>query len=309
MGSDSIPSKDASFRLCNVSGCKTELLEVRSDDPQLHVLFIPGNPGVVMYYKDFVESLYEHMEGRISITAIGHLSHSKEDWENRRLFSLQEQIDHKIDFIREEMQDIKVPLLLIGHSIGSYICVEMFKRLLQEVRYCIGLYPFLTLNLESTTQYLIKNISRSLIVSVALSGIVASLGLLPVQTARFVVTKSIGKSWSRAAVEATCTHLLKYHTMRNVLFMAMTEFQKLKEEPDWTFLRANAGKLAFLFGVDDHWGTLQMHREISRQASEIHLSVEREGHTHSFCCTEAGSTWVAQHVANLIKNCEPFMSG
>lgn len=41
--------------------------------------------------------------------------------------------------------------------------------------------------------------------------------------------------------------------------------------------------------------------QISKQAPGVSLSIEREGHTHSFCCTEAGSEWVAHHVASLIK--------
>ena len=80
----------------------TELLEIHADDPKMHVLFIPGNPGkfgfallclhvhvcfvdlalrtrirvcllivtvgVVAFYKDFVESLYEFLEGHVSVT-------------------------------------------------------------------------------------------------------------------------------------------------------------------------------------------------------------------------------------------------
>jgi uncharacterized membrane protein YccF (DUF307 family) len=131
MGRDQLDSKakrPAHFRLCNVSryitisyvvvvyasfnsyyyfNClffglvsyNTELLEIRADDPKMHVLFIPGNPGkfgfillcvvvvvhlilitrirecllivtigVVTFYKDFVESLYEFLEGNVSIT-------------------------------------------------------------------------------------------------------------------------------------------------------------------------------------------------------------------------------------------------
>lgn len=80
----------------------TELLEIRADDPKFHVLFIPGNPGefcfifvrmcvvriffevvvelilrriifffnvgVVTFYKEFVESLYEVLGGHASVT-------------------------------------------------------------------------------------------------------------------------------------------------------------------------------------------------------------------------------------------------
>jgi hypothetical protein len=33
--------------------------------------------------------------------------------------------------------------------------------------------------------------------------------------------------------------------------------------PDWAFMRENHEKIAFLFGVDDHWGPLQMFEEVS----------------------------------------------
>lgn len=41
--------------------------------------------------------------------------------------------------------------------------------------------------------------------------------------------------------------------------------------------------------------------QISKEVPGAVLGIEREGHTHAFSCTEAGSLWVAHHVANLIK--------
>ncbi|KAK7378837.1 hypothetical protein VNO80_04285 [Phaseolus coccineus] len=295
------PIRRANFRLCNVSGYVSEVLEIRAEVPKLHVLLVPGNPGVVLFYKDFVEFLYELLEGTASVTAIGHVSHSRKDSEHGRMFSLQEQIDHKIDFIREELQNIQIPIVLVGHSIGSYISIEIFKKSPEKVKYCIGLYPFLTLNPQSTNQLFIGKIAKSHVLAAALSYLIASLGLLPVQALRFMVRKSLGKSWSVNAVEAACSHLSQYHTMRNVLYMAMTEFTKLSEAPDWTFMRERKAQLTFLFGVDDHWGPLNLLEEISKQVPGIAVSIERENHTHGFCCTEAGSLWVAQHVANCIK--------
>ncbi|XP_030927514.1 lipid droplet-associated hydrolase-like [Quercus lobata] len=298
---DSKAKRQADFRLCSVSSHMTELLEIRADDPKMHVLLIPGNPGVVTIYKDFVESLYELLEGDASITAINHLSHTKKDWDHGRLFSLEEQTDHKMDFIKQELENIEVPIILVGHSIGSYISIDMFRRSSEKVIYCIGLYPFLALNLQSTEQSIIGKIAASRVLSVALSLIVASLGFLPRSALRLIVTNSLAKSWSAVAVEATCSHLVQYHTMRNALFMAMTEFRKLTATPDWAFMREKKEKLAFLFGGDDHWGPLQMFEEISKQVPGIALSIER-GHKHAFSCTEAGASCVAKYVASLIKN-------
>ncbi|XP_019432589.1 PREDICTED: uncharacterized protein LOC109339583 isoform X2 [Lupinus angustifolius] len=66
------------FRLCDVSSYTSEILEeIHADAPSLHVLFVPGNPGDILFYRDFVEYLYELLEGTASVTAIGHVSQTR----------------------------------------------------------------------------------------------------------------------------------------------------------------------------------------------------------------------------------------
>lgn len=36
---------------------------------------------------------------------------------------------------------------------------------------------------------------------------------------------------------------------------------QLSEKPDWAFMREKQNNLAFLFGIDDHWGPLSMFEE------------------------------------------------
>ncbi|CAH2054025.1 unnamed protein product [Thlaspi arvense] len=259
-------------RLCRVSGSMTEVMEIQTENPKLHVLFIPGNPGVVSFYNDFLESLHEFLDGNASITAIGQISHTSKDWESGRLFSLQEQIDHKIDFIRQELESVKVPIILVGHSIGSYISLEILRKCSEKnvTKSCCSL--------------------RSSLLSATASFLIASLRVLPMWAARRLVSNSLGASWSDTAVQATCTHLRQYHTMRNVLFMAMTEFRELAAEPDWDFMRENQSKLAFLFGIDDHWGPLQLFEEESLsknlhcpdfKAGSCYFLIYREGRSHA----------------------------
>ncbi|RVW20829.1 Lipid droplet-associated hydrolase [Vitis vinifera] len=199
----------ANFRLCSVSGYTTELLDLHAEEPKLHVLFIPGNPGIVSFYKDFVESLYELLGGSVSVTgkelvaaytSIGHVSHTKKNWEHGRLFTLQDQIDHKMDFIQHELKNIDAPILLVGHSIGAYISMEMFRRSPDKERGSLALALQFSLSDKN---------GLSPILCAALSSIVAFLGLLPRWASGFIVSNSLGKSWSSTAVEALCSHLLK----------------------------------------------------------------------------------------------------
>lgn len=43
----------------------------------------------------------------------------------------------------------------------------------------------------------------------------AALGCLPRRAIRFILTNSIGKSWSAAALEAGCTHLMQVSFARD----------------------------------------------------------------------------------------------
>ncbi|KAJ0973373.1 hypothetical protein J5N97_021332 [Dioscorea zingiberensis] len=64
-------------------------------------------------------------------------------------------------------------------------------------------------------------------------------------------------------------------------------------------MREKQNQLALLFGIDDHWAPLSFFEEVPGLA----LSIEREGHTHAFCCTVAGSLYgVARHVTTLISD-------
>ncbi|CAI0391197.1 unnamed protein product [Linum tenue] len=273
--------KSANFRVCKVSSYTTELLEIEADNPTLHVVVVPGNP------------------------AIGYIGHTKENWENGKLFSLQEQIDHKVDFICQELQDTKVPIVLVGHSIGSYITMEMLRRKGDMVIYTIGLYPFIMVNPLSKKQAKVRNMTRSSILCGLMSLMAAFAGLFPKWFSQYMlVLFVIGKrswSWSSSAFETAHAHYLKYHMFRNMLYMAKTELEQLSQEPDWEFMRKNHRKLAFMFGAHDHWGPLQVYEEIAKQVPKVPLAIEREGHSHSFCCTEVGSMWVARHVATLLK--------
>jgi hypothetical protein len=42
--------------------------------------------------------------------------------------------------------------------------------------------------------------------------------------------------------------------------------------------------------------------QISKKVPELHVATEREGHLHAFCCTKAGSRWVARFAADTIFN-------
>ena len=59
----------------------------------------------------------------------GLLGHTAEDHYGGKLFTLSEQVGHHLSFVR----DIPGPVVLVGHSIGSYIALEAKKDMPDKV--------------------------------------------------------------------------------------------------------------------------------------------------------------------------------
>ncbi|XP_048519495.1 lipid droplet-associated hydrolase isoform X3 [Dendroctonus ponderosae] len=97
------------------------------------IILIPGNPGVVGFYKQFANSLYEKTD--IPVWCLSHAGHNLAEnsitklpnfTEHRNLYGLKGQVKHKVDFLEKYLpHDAKV--YLIGHSIGSYMALEVLN--------------------------------------------------------------------------------------------------------------------------------------------------------------------------------------
>ncbi|XP_043119560.1 lipid droplet-associated hydrolase isoform X3 [Puntigrus tetrazona] len=142
------PEEDASVEYVYCRGAITELLKYgptdlhaaskRPNPPKMLILVIPGNPGVVGFYKTYMWTLYQTFIQRYPVWAVSHAGHCMppetydmiEDasvTEKEDVFGLNGQIEHKMAFLRKHVPR-DTNLLLIGHSIGCYIILEMMKR-------------------------------------------------------------------------------------------------------------------------------------------------------------------------------------
>lgn len=126
-------------------------LNKENGPPQTLMLLIPGNPGVPYYYEDFMKELYDHCDGQVPVWAIGQAGHVRPPGEsltisdivstNDCLFGLEAQISHKLAFIREHIPS-NVSLILIGHSIGCYMILNILDDLAsRNVVRCFLLFP------------------------------------------------------------------------------------------------------------------------------------------------------------------------
>ncbi|GAA6024185.1 hypothetical protein JCM11491_006673 [Sporobolomyces phaffii] len=122
---------------------------------KLVLLFIPGNPGLVGYYDSFLSNVQASLPNDIrdttEIYAVGHLGHSLQaekegmvkGFKPSQQATLEEQVESKLEFVDELRgkygQDVKI--MAMGHSIGSWICLQMLKQRPQLVASAHLLFP------------------------------------------------------------------------------------------------------------------------------------------------------------------------
>lgn len=100
-------------------------------------VWIPGNPGIVQYYKEFLTKLHEKHESW-EILAISHAGMAIEDPElqSRRatIYTLEDQIQHKVEIINQFSRENRL-LVIMGHSVGAYMAqhVIMDENLVGKV--------------------------------------------------------------------------------------------------------------------------------------------------------------------------------
>ncbi|CAJ0917160.1 unnamed protein product, partial [Mesorhabditis belari] len=130
------------------------------DDDRIIILMIPGNPGNEGFYADFGRHVLKNLlerEERIGekkynylFYTVSHLNHVPMPHEiqhsgqhkHHDRFKLDEQVQHKLDFIREYLPRGQ-RVYLFGHSIGSYMMLKILPYIKDDynIRKAVGLFP------------------------------------------------------------------------------------------------------------------------------------------------------------------------
>ena len=175
----------------------------------------------------------------------------------RGVFSLQDQIDHKLKFLEhlqtqhkqnnenQKLSENQIRFILIGHSVGGYICMKM--RMAKK-------YPIVqVINLFSTFQYLYEGLAPTIqwLIQPGLRNFAAMLsGFVPLSWKRYLV-----REYSTGLCEETqnivASGFNRYSVLNNVLYMAKTEGIEIREiDPE---LIKPFESTLFIYGTSDRY--------------------------------------------------------
>jgi alpha-beta hydrolase superfamily lysophospholipase len=107
----------------------TEVIGVQATQtPAAQLLVVPGNPGYAGFYTDFMQQLHGAMGGTADVLAVSHVGHDAEDISRGAVWGLGCQVQHKAALVRELTSPGQPPLVILAHSIGAYIMLQVCAR-------------------------------------------------------------------------------------------------------------------------------------------------------------------------------------
>lgn len=214
------------------------------------VLIVPGNPGEILFYKRMMHQLHERLG--IPVIGAGYSGLSKRC---QRLTSgpltVRRLVEDEITLI-EDFIPAEVEIILVGHSIGTFIATEMMKVSLNRERFVhsVMMMPILQGLRYSTGAYVMRTLFYAPIFFYVF---IFLLSLLPDRVLHRIISGTCDLLWDRTncSVEAA-VQITDLSTIRNAFALAADEFNQV-QDMDMRFLSRNQKRLSFVFAEVDEW--------------------------------------------------------
>ncbi|KAM4626043.1 lipid droplet-associated hydrolase [Polymixia lowei] len=276
-------------------GAITEVLKFGSchihSGQKVLFLIIPGNPGVVGFYRTFMQTLHSMFGYRHPVWAVSHAGHCVppdtmdmlEDAPSTAegdVFGLNGQIEHKLAFLRKHVPR-ETSLVLVGHSIGCYIILEMMKRDPElKVMKAVMLFPTIE-HMAQTPQGKVMTPVLCHMRYVAYLPLFL-LSLLPERLKTTLVKLVLGGicSLDHTVVPPTVS-LLSGDCAANAMYMGGQEMKKVLERDNAT-IKKNLEKFVFYYGATDHWCPVQYYHGIKQAFPRGDIRLCEKGLRHAF---------------------------
>jgi pimeloyl-ACP methyl ester carboxylesterase len=278
---------------------QTKRLSETNED--ILVLLIPGNPGVGHFYIPLMREIAQKNYFANEIRCLPHTGHSN-PWENdNQVFSLQDQLMHKIDFVRQRLaKQPTLQLVLIGHSIGCYIVVQLMKIFPSNIRKIVFLQPAMRHMAKTPKGQEMMPFFKHYPWVVRLVHLFDFA--LPTQGLRhWIVKKAIGSGSTHLedVLQHAAVSLIDGKIVENIFKMAWHEMEEVHEISQ-DILHQNEHKIMFVYSKVDEWVPdeyVTFYRETFVNAKHRLTNTH-----HAFMMVHEGTSTIAEHVWEWIQD-------
>ena len=243
---------------------------------QTYLLFIPGtptdpvteadvgNPGVISYYDEFLSVLHEESPNTtiLGLSLAGH-----EEYELSAPLSLQEQIDNKVrivDMISSSAPfmnlsssstasgDTKPKLVVMGHSVGAYIALQVLKQRPLTVDHLLLLFPTISHIGKGSVFGRFSSIMTSLPGSAKLLSWLTFLLRLIFPIPLLALILRLGHNLPGTSLTTTLSKFFNPSSVQSFCHLAKFEFREIREL-DVDSLVKYSKRITAYYAVKDRW--------------------------------------------------------
>ncbi|KIJ46409.1 hypothetical protein M422DRAFT_29264 [Sphaerobolus stellatus SS14] len=258
--------------------------------------FIPGNPGLIDFYNPFLSVLHRKFKDQgLAILAHAHLGHSPHLMEPETT-KLQHQVEACVEVVDEIMAtwpDVKI--VLIGHSVGSWISSQVLKERTDHVNAAFLLFPTIS-NIADTPNGRLL----SWLFNPPLAATVSNLSVL-IRPFVTPIVSLLYSPWPDHQRRVLSSLLRSTSAIRACLNMAYDEMRTIKA-PDDLLLTKQSSKLWLYYAEKDNWVGQEREIIISLLGQDATVRVVhcKHGVPHAFCIlhgdliAEQVSSWLVE---------------
>ena len=269
-------------------------------------LIIPGNPGCIQFYETFAIQLVK--QTGIPVWGLSHTGHAcQSDNSNNAAHptridcGLQNQIAHKVEFIKSVLFNHTEKVILVGHSIGSYVILHIMDQMKEHSsRLILGILLFPTIEQMAITPNgkiftPVLKYARWILTFAA-----ALLYCLPKSVSDFLISSYV-KSCDSNVLTAVSRNLIHPSVVDSVTYMALQEMLGVLKRED-SIISPLMNSLFFYYGASDQWCLPHFHEDIKEQFSEMRNRVKlcQKGVPHAFVLNH--SVEIADEVVTIVKD-------
>lgn len=271
----------------------TNLFDTQSvSRPKLLIFIIPGNPGFSPFYLPFAKNLYSLTKGSFPVWMISHAGFTlvpkdkkiltapdePNTQEIEDIYGLNGQIEHKIAFLRAHVpKDMKI--ILIGHSIGSYISLRVMKHAPElPVIHTFLLFPTIERMAETPN----GRIATPLLCWFRYALYATSYLVLkpcPEIVRSFITRKALERLSFTG--EIPLKNLLQPFCLANAAYLGSQEMIQVRKRDD-EIIKEHLPKLTFYYGKTDGWCPVKYYEDMKKDFPEGDIRLCEKGISHAF---------------------------
>ncbi|KDR21527.1 lipid droplet-associated hydrolase [Zootermopsis nevadensis] len=278
----------------NVNGLSTHVItwggwieDALNADHKEIVLLITGNPGLAGYYTTFLTRLQSRLGVPVwAVSLAGHvlpptaINSLPPLRQNPELYNLKGQVEHKLAFIEKYVpQDVKI--ILIGHSIGAKMILEVLKNddTRSRVMKAYLLFPTIERMAESPNGKLLTGVIKHLVPVMIF--LVWVFTFLPVFVKKFLLAMHFMLRSMPTYHVSTTMQLMNPTVLENILFLALDEMEEVKELDDQSLREVN-DLLYLYYGTTDGWVPLKYWKDIAQNHPDLKCVLCENQIDHAF---------------------------